>query len=207
MSNAKITLIGLYNYRPDLFDNCVFPDGIDKTIAINTILANNAEFEPLYIDGDYMKFLIGNWSSKWQWTFDKWIKAINVKYDPLNNYDRYEEYTDDKTGSDTTSIKTDGTSTDTGTATNEQSVSAYNASTYQPHEKNVLTNDLTNTIDNTTASEGRSTEKLQHKAHLYGNIGVTTSQQMLEAELDISRWNLYNQISDLFKTELLITVY
>lgn len=207
MSDAKITLIGLYNYRPDIFDNCVFPAGIDRNIAINTILANNAEFEPLYWDADYMKLLISNWSAKWQWTFDKWYKAININYDPLNNYDRHEEYQDDRTGSDTNNIKTDGTSKDTGTADNETKVSAYNSSTYQPKEKNTLTNNLTNTIDNSTTSNGSNKEHIEHKAHLWGNIGVTTSQMMLSAELDIAQWNLYNQISDLFKTELLITVY
>ena len=109
--------------------------------------------------------------------------------------------------SDTNNIKTDGTSKDTGTADNETKVSAYNSSTYQPKEKNTLTNNLTNTVDSSTTSNGSNKEHIEHKAHLYGNIGVTTSQQMLEAELDIAQWNLYNQISDLFKTELLITVY
>ena len=40
-----------------------------------------------------------------------------------------------------------------------------------------------------------------------GNIGVTTSQQMLKAELDLQMYNLYKQICDLFMTELLIPVY
>lgn len=187
MSDAKITLIGLYNYRPDLFDLCVFPSGVDKNTAVDVIIANNAEFEPLYWDGDYMKNIIGVWSKKWYRTIEKWQNALNVKYDPLNNYDRYEEYDDVK----------ENTGTNSTTAKDDQKVSAYNSNTLQPTSEN----------NHTDTTNGSGTETIKHRAHLYGNIGVTTSQQMLEAELDVAKWNLYDEISELFKTELLVTVY
>lgn len=41
----------------------------------------------------------------------------------------------------------------------------------------------------------------------YGNVGVTTSQQMLEAELNIRRWNIYEQIADMFIEEFCIMIY
>ena len=44
-------------------------------------------------------------------------------------------------------------------------------------------------------------------ARLYGNIGVTTSQQMLQSELDVARWNVYEQIADLFVDEFCIMIY
>lgn len=47
----------------------------------------------------------------------------------------------------------------------------------------------------------------QHEGHLYGNIGVTTSQQMLQSELDIAYWNLYDHIADLFISEFTIPIY
>ena len=40
-----------------------------------------------------------------------------------------------------------------------------------------------------------------------GNIGVTTSQQMLQSEFDIARWNMYEHIADLFCQEFCIMVY
>ena len=42
---------------------------------------------------------------------------------------------------------------------------------------------------------------------MYGNIGVTTSQQMLQAELDVRAWNIYEHITDLFIKDFLIPVY
>lgn len=205
--NAKTTLIGFYNYRPDIFDNVTFPAGIDKNIAIDTILVNNAGFEPLYQDIDFFKFCIENWAKKWSWSFDKWIKAINVKYDPLNNYDRYEEYDDEKKGTEKTKSSSDRTIKDTGTADTEEKVSAYDSSSYEPSKKNTLTNNLTTTEKAGSDISGDSSETIKHRAHLYGNIGVTTSQQMLESELSIAEWNLYNQIADVFRSELLISVY
>ena len=43
--------------------------------------------------------------------------------------------------------------------------------------------------------------------HAYGNIGVTTSQQMLNAELDVARFNIYKEIATLYMTELTLPVY
>ena len=46
-----------------------------------------------------------------------------------------------------------------------------------------------------------------HTAHMYGNIGVTTSASMLREFYDIALWNLYEHISNVFISELLIPVY
>ena len=98
MATAKITLIGFYQWmkanNDDLFANLSVPSGIDKNKLINTILMNGAEFEVLYGDADYFKFLIGPWSDKWYRTMDRWAKALAIDYAPLENYDRMEEWND-----------------------------------------------------------------------------------------------------------------
>lgn len=59
--------------------------------------------------------------------------------------------------------------------------------------------------------EGQSDiDVIKHKPrhlNVYGNIGVTTSQQMLQSELDIARFNLYHEISILYMAELTLPVY
>ncbi len=60
--------------------------------------------------------------------------------------------------------------------------------------------------------EGRSNQetrnnKAVHDGRIHGNIGVTTSQQMLQAELNIAKWNIVEQITDLFITEFCIMLY
>ena len=57
---------------------------------------------------------------------------------------------------------------------------------------------------------GSENEKrdLTHKAHLYGNIGVTKSQEMLIDELNLrANHNIYDAIIEIFANEFLISVY
>ena len=51
-----------------------------------------SEFEVLYANPQYMQSMIGIWSNKWYHTFERWIKALDIDYDPLENYDRREEW-------------------------------------------------------------------------------------------------------------------
>ena len=272
---SKITLLGMYKYDNTIFDNLVFPAGIDKTLAVNRILNKSEEFEVVYSDPDYLKDRIGIWGEIWERTFTKWVEALSVEYDPLYNYDRHEIYTDTK-GREYKDLKTEAatditnsmqnnaqsgsqnstqngqtlnssnsmSSTVTGSDTSsvtEQKKSAYDEpdySDYQKEEAGANTNQTgsgsseansnsidTNTMD-TSSSEntltqaltqgksdttedmsGTSNEVIQHEAHLFGNIGVTTSQQMLKDQLDVVTWNLYEHISDIFIEEFCILVY
>lgn len=73
-----------------------------------------------------------------------------------------------------------------GTDTNETTISADNSTTYQPDTKHVRTPAL----------------------HTYGNIGVTTSQQMLEQEINlIPKLDVINFIADDFKSEFCLSIY
>ena len=279
MSCSKITLIGLYNYDPTIFDNLTFPTGIVKDVAINEILIKSGEFEIVYPDPEFLKAMITHWGTKNFRTFEKWIEALSLEFNPLYNYDRYEEYTDSRSKEDTRDItdtrntsntrnasdirshsdlntKNDSresisnaeTVTETNSTTNDdttetKSVSAYDSNTYQPKEQDVLDKDVTTSANDNSitsnqqnesgsASEsatgnesgsssenieglesgntnesGKENELAQHNAHLYGNIGVTTSTQMLEDFLRVERFNIYEQIADIFITEFCVLVY
>ena len=219
---AKMTLIGMYNFDSTLFDGLSLPEGIEKDLVVDQILERSGEFEALYANLDFMKQRISMWGRKHHFTFDKWIKALNIEYDPLNNYDRKEEYEDIRKGKENGTTSGTGSSSSSGstspaatTSTNTNEVSAYDSSSYQPHEKN--TNSLVINAAGTDSSSSNSStsstdtkeneETIKHKSHLYGNIGVTTSQQMLQSELDIARFNIYGQIADLFVQDFCIMLY
>ena len=216
---SKITLIGMYNFDNTLFDKLVFPAGIDRDLAINRILNKSEEFEVLYSDFEYLKDRIGIWGEIWERTFDKWIKALSIDYEPLNNYDRTEIFTDThaREYADGQSEKSKSSSnTATGSqssSTTEQDVSAYDEEGYSDKQKETA-GAFTNQTgsgnaegDITRDTTGTSNDVTQHRARLYGNIGVTTSQQMLQSELDLATWNLYEHISDIFIDEFCILVY
>lgn len=247
MSNSKMSILGLYQYgqynNDDLFENMQIPEGINKDDLITNILEQGAAFEILYPDYDYLKFSIGAWSKRWYRTIDKWIKALAVEYNPLDNYNRFEEWEDsgsrtgrtsgttgstrNLTGNTTDHVEgqTDTTDSVTTTGKDELSVVSYNSDTYHNKEKRETsgtsnstghsetetdatgTNTEAETISGTSSGTDNETTAGDHSGHMWGNIGVTTSQEMLRDELDVQRFNLIQQITDLFLTEYCIMVY
>lgn len=203
---SKLTLIGLYNYDNTALDNLSFPEGIDSDTAVSTILLRCGEFELIYPNLDFMRSMCDLFSKKHYWTFKKWIDAINIEYDPLNNFDRHEDYTDTHSGTDSTTGETSG-STSPAQTTDINEVSAFDATGYQPKEQNRLTVNVAGSDSSTSSGSITHGEVIKHEGRLYGNIGVTTSQQMLQSELDIARFNLYDQIADIFCEEFCLMIY
>lgn len=229
---AKLTMIGLYNFDNTVFENLTLPEGIDRETCIGTILVRSGEFELLYPDLDYLKAAIGLWSSKHQRTFAKWIEALNLEYNPLDNYDRTEEITDtgaergtsSRQGSNSsqttkqTSEQHDVTNTNGGTSQND--VYAYDQSSI-PSPKDRRTDSFTSrdagssSVSDGGSVSGSETEsgtnnkdtETHHTARIRGNIGVTTSMQLLKEQLALVEWNVYDHIADLFVDEFCIQVY
>lgn len=209
MGAATMTLIGLYNYDSTIFDNLTVPASLDKDTLVNNILLRSGDFEVLYPRPDFLKAAVGVWSNKWQATMEKWAEALSIDYEPLQNYDRTENWTDTKTGT-SKNVKSGNVKeqSDGGnTTTNE--VSAFDGGTaYTPHDKETFDTDQSNTTTfNDVQDQLTNNTSDGHTGHVYGNIGVTTSQQMLEAELKIRAWNIYEHITDLFLTEFVLPIY
>ena len=267
-------------------------NNFNKQTLLATIVTTGGRFEPLYSDPEYFRFMSAQWWNKWQRNFLKWFDALDIEYNPLENYDRMEQWHEDTTdgssesteySSDTTldhdgsyskqgndkiveadtnesqesgtttvvtrqngTLRAPGASGSNGSTTTNE-VSAYDASGYSAHDKSTVvanksedtTLDTTETTthgkkvtgkddktttrtysesgsdaaDDTTNVEGtsatdRSADRdFDHEGRVHGNIGVTTSQQMLQSELDLQLWNVYQHIADIFCKEMLITVY
>lgn len=69
------------------------------------------------------------------------------------------------------------------------------------------TSDTTTTTTGDESTEGTADRDFDVSYHEWGNIGVTTSQQMVEAELKLRYFNLYERISDIFLDELAVRVF
>lgn len=210
-----------------LFDLLELPEGIDKELVVDNILLQGGEFEVLYADPEFMRNAIGMWGRKHYYTFDKWIKAQLIEYNPLENYDRMEDWSDTGNRGESSSARRDSGNTrtfdnqdkrtlDTDSNT-ENTVSAYDSSSYQPSDNSDTKNTGTDTVDYSgtikdefgEGSSGQTTENKKdvHTGRIHGNVGVTTSQKMLEEEYNIARFNIVEQITDIFLLEFTIPVY
>ena len=200
MSHAIMTIQGLFD-----IDNTLFygfdglPDGIDKDVLIDKILMDAGDFSLIYPNPITMKHSISMWINRYNRTFTKWIEALNIEYNPLENYDRKEDWTDEGESNSSSN----STNTGNASSTNLNKVSAYDSPTLQNDTESSVTSSNKDTSANTYSDENAST----HSGRIHGNIGVTTSQQMLQAELDIAMWNVYQHITDLFIQEFCIPVY
>lgn len=118
----------------------------------------------------------------------------------------------------------EGTENGTTNGTTENTVSAYNENTYQPDTKQINNQETTSNVENErnvnddysgtdktkeNIKENETNDReLIHTAHLFGNIGVTTSQSMLRDEVAVrTDINLYSLISELIYREFCIYTY
>ena len=204
MSAATMTLIGLYNWDNTIFDKLNVPEVLNKDTLVNNILLRSGEFEVMFADPDFLKDAIGSFSDTWQPTFERWVKALSIEYNPLENYDRKEGWSDTRNASESGSSSSSTSGTTSSTTTNK--VSAYDAGDA------LTTRDQAQTYgadgsSSSGSSSSSSHEGTKHDGRIHGNIGVTTSQQMLISELDLGYWNVYEKITDLFLTNFVIPVY
>lgn len=218
MSVAKLTLMGLWNYDKSVLDGLEFED-VDSDNLKNILLMECGEFELLYPDLNFMKSSVSLFSQKWKWTVKKWTDALKIEYAPLENYDRFESYggkeTVLNTGNSVNKHEEKNNFSRTGSDSNnvENTTSAYNSNTYQPDNKsdNVTTYGLkeenNNNVTYTVTPNLTEIRTPELENHIHGNVGVTTSQQMLSSELSLALWNLYENIVNLFKAEYCIMTY
>ena len=337
MSSAKFTLIGCNNYFNNLgvslWDNLIIPASLNKETLTDNILLRGGEFEVQYGSPDFIRFAIGSWSKKWAPTMQRWVDALAIEYNPLENYDRIEDWTDNTNRSDAASSiesqnrtlgrkeevshadsesssenRSDSRSENISEASSESNTnhseenasysqsdaknssvngenitdrdafqghpithtverSAYDSNSYEPvtketdagkwkdessqdtNESSATSSDSASESDitssgessrastsdvigngtlssNKEASHAGSTDTTEnddiihnsdsssamnneaiHSGRVHGNIGVTTSQQMLQQELDLGYWNIYEKITELFLQEFTIPVY
>ena len=205
---AKLTLIGMYNFDDTLFEYLTLPDGIDKETLVDNILLQSGDFEVLYPNFDFLKMSIGAWSKKWQPTFERWQNALSLEYNPLENYDRQEDWTDDREVSGSDSGSSSGSTSGTTGSTTTNKVSAYDSGNTLTTKDQIEVHGSDSTINSGEFSNTRSeTDGNTHSGRIHGNIGVTTSQQMLESELNLGYWNIYEKITDIFLTEFVLPIY
>lgn len=190
MPKARLTVLGLYQYDSSIFDFMYLPLNLSHEILINNILLECSELEILYPDSDFFKFAVKVWSEKEVGRWEHLYRTTQYEYDPIENYNRYEDYTDTN--------ESVGKSTISGKNNSETKVAAFDSPEYKESELN--------TTGNENRNDSSASGTLKHTAHLHGNIGVTTTQEMIVQERK-AILNLYNVIIEDFKNRFCILIY
>lgn len=130
-------------------------------------------------------------------SIDKSMIALRTEYNPLENYDRTESggETESRDPNGRTYTYNSTTTTTAGLYGDKTEVSTYDSGlkderkSLRGHETNEHDTEAKTGTDGVTDTFGDRTTTRNSRVH--GNIGVTTSQQMLAAELEIRRYNLF----------------
>lgn len=227
MSFSWLSIMGMYEYDPTVMDGLNVPDGINKEDVVNNIMLECAELELIYPRLETMKQAISIWSNSNQLTWDKLYKTMTVDYNPIWNVDADIKDTETITGANSEDRTITRTGQDKETVnlkdketkdlTDTKSVQGFNSSSWAQAEKvdqtgtDTIDHTGTDTIDksedvtdNVTGENNSTREYTQRRT---GNIGVTTTQQMLEQERAIAEFNMIEYITKSFKKRFCLMVY
>lgn len=198
-------------YDDKILDGMIVPDGINRDDVIACILEQYGQQTLAHPDPEYMRRYVPIWSKRRQGIWTKLLKTTELEYNPIENYDRTEEIAEHReTGrkTATTSTATGGDVTE-GSNSTEHQVSAENVYTYQPDSNDTAAESMS--VRRTTDTSGNvgesGTDSFTHTNHTHGNIGVTTSQQMIAAERDIVRYSLIEEIAADYRDAFCLSIY
>lgn len=227
-----LSALTLYNYDKTVFDMMSlpvsffrwneskngmeeFPVAVDRQTVVDNILLQTAELS-LAIDSSpqMLKQHIRLWSNKNFNTWQELWNTLNQLYNPIWNYDRTEHGNDfiterHKETPDITTIDDyERNLKDEGDLVNK--VAAFNNGMADSDTSHSV-NDATGTSKNTNTKTGQVTndadDEHKHDFHAYGNIGVTTTAQMLTEQRELVQFNLTDYITNDFKKEFCIQIY
>ena len=146
--------------------------------------------------------ILRRFATKWKKIYD----ALMIEYNPLENYSMEEERTPDLTTEETENVNSEVT---TNRETNASSkYKGFNASdpvtiTTTDGSEDVTTSGASADNETHRVIENTGTETLTRS----GNIGVTTSQQMLESEFKVRQYDFYKMIYNDIDSILCLSIY
>ena len=210
------TLNDLITVDPDLMDDIVLiPESVTELDAAAlklAIIRRCGDVEPYYQDHDVFVMFSRLWFSTHDFLFSHAVEIWEATYNPIENYDRSETetITDSRSGSDSNTDTHSGTDAITTGSTSETGIAGFNSLDYADANSITESGSESTVHGHVISSAGTKSEQGSHSrnARIHGNIGVTTAQQMLEAEMELARhfW-IYDYIANAYETDNFLTVY
>lgn len=174
-----LSVMGLYHYDETLFDTMALPSAVDRSALIASILIDCSELEVFLPDPEVMKEALKFWSTTRLPVWTKLYETTQYKYNPIWNKDG--------TFVETRDLATGANSTTTGSVAAFNSAQFQNASKQQSNASGTDTGTITRTEQ--------------------GNIGITSTQELIMRQRDVVQFDIYKFITDEFRLRFCIGVY
>lgn len=170
-----------------------------KDSVYPNIILQCGHFKTLHDTAESFKAELSAWSKMRLPVWYDMYRTTVQRYKLTHNYDRTEEWKETRETRD--SGNASNTSNDTSTG--ERKSAAYNSNAYHAGEKQESSG---NSSGNSQYSNDAKDE-FTRSVRAYGNIGVTTAQQMLEEERKLATFSIVQFIVDDFKDYFCVKVY
>lgn len=212
---AFLSTWGLYQADKTIFDKFHVPEALDKDQLVNYILMETMELETLYPEPSWFSRVLDVWSAVKLPYWEELEKTLHYDYNPIHNYDRTEEWTDEDSGTSSGTGSSSGNSTNNSTNNSSdstvQKATAFNSDTAKETGRAENTGESSGNVEANYTTDTDSNEQyqktLKRTGHASGNIGVTTTQEMIQAQRDIVRFTVYDTILQDFKGCFCVQVY
>jgi len=229
--SAQMSVWGLYQSDPTIFDGLQVPNGVDKENVKDNILLESETLEVLYSNPTFLKAAITVWSTERLSIWQRLYETTQYEYNPIENYDRYEQGSNSNSGTSSGSntasesgessgtSSTESTGTSSGQNESISSNTAYDSNTFADSSKGTSsgTNETENSESRTTSNNDSRTSSNSGSnefenngsftTHIHGNIGVRSSQELIEQERRIATFCLTSYIVEEFIDKFCIGVY
>lgn len=180
-----LSILGLYRRSPSLFDDLSLPEGVNRDTLISGLLTDTAELEVLYPDPEFFRYALGIYSRRRVGSWQKWHDSAALRYNPLDTYDRTEEW------EDIGSSESSGSSVSGGESDNRESRYPYD-SPLDPTPTG-----WTSASDNSHATtEGKGSHCNRRSGRVHGNTGGKTFQQLVIEERRVADPDIYQYLID-----------
>lgn len=235
MMRATMDLIAAYNYDSSILDGLVYPEDIDGDVLKDNLLMESAEQELIYSNLDFLKSAITNWSAKQLPIWNELYATTQYEYNPIWNKDGTRKETRDLKATEdvTTNVDRVDDLEDKNTRNFEDketrdldddttnSVYGFNASTDAPADKSVSNYNGTDTFNHTGTDTFNHTGRQDVDTKVdrdttdtgtvtiteQGNIGLTSTQDLIKAQRDVVQFNIMDIIIHDFIDRFCLKVY
>ena len=213
MAQSTLSLLGLYNYDNTILDDLALPPELEEnreTITSNLLL-ESAELEILFPDPVVLKTAIAFWSRKCLPVWKELYDTTQYEYNPIWNKDgTYTELeTRNLAGLETRNLTGGSQDSGTGSSTAEYDVYGYNSETAVHESKTTDSNTYSRTSSSTQGGTINNTDTgtIQHQRTEQGNIGITSTQELIERQRAVVEFNIMDRIIKDFINRFCILVY
>lgn len=143
------------------------------------------------------------------------FETTKLSYNPIENYSMQESGSDSRRGSNSSTIGeqnfTDNVGSRSGTDTTTEKIAPYDSETFSNQSQSTM-NTQSNSYSDTKITGGRSDsssfdETTEHTFSRSGNIGVTTSQMMIESERQVKLFNFIDVVAKDIISHICVLVY